>query len=80
MRALYATGPNPDDPLSMATVGDRPEPTVPNGWVRVAVRAASINRHDLWTLSGVGIRAEEFPMILGCDGAGVTDDQREVVI
>jgi NADPH:quinone reductase-like Zn-dependent oxidoreductase len=80
MRALYATGPNPDDPLSMATVGDRPEPTVRDGWVRVAVRAASINRHDLWSLSGVGIRAEEFPMILGCDGAGVTDDQREVVI
>lgn len=80
MRALYATGPNTDDPLSMATVGDRPEPTVPDGWVRVAMRAASINRHDLWTLAGVGIRAEEFPMILGCDGAGVADDGREVVI
>lgn len=80
MRALYATGPNPDDPLSMAAVGERPEPDVPTGWVRVAVRAASINRHDLWTLAGVGIRAEEFPMILGCDGAGVLDDGREVVI
>jgi NADPH:quinone reductase-like Zn-dependent oxidoreductase len=44
------------------------------------VRAASINRHDLWTLAGVGIRAEEFPMILGCDGAGVLDDGSEVVI
>ncbi len=80
MRALYAIGPNPDDPLAMARVGDRPEPEIPDGWVRVAVRAASINRHDLWTLAGVGIRAEEFPMILGCDGAGVLDDGSEVVI
>jgi len=80
MRALYATGPNPDDPLSMAVVGERPEPSVPEGWVRVAVRAASVNRHDLWTLAGVGIRAEEFPMILGCDGAGVLDDGSEVVV
>lgn len=80
MRALYATGPNPDDPLSMATVGDRPEPMLPDGCVRVAVRAASVNRHDLWTLAGVGIRAEEFPMILGCDGAGVLDGGGEVVI
>ncbi|MEO7125076.1 MAG: zinc-binding dehydrogenase [Nakamurella sp.] len=80
MRALYAPAANPDDPLSVATVGDRPEPAVPDGWVRVAVRAASVNRHDLWTLRGVGIAAEEFPMILGCDGAGVTSDGREVVI
>lgn len=80
MLALFASGPNHDDPLSMARLGERPEPAVPEGWVRVAVRAASVNRHDLWTLRGVGIRAEEFPVILGCDGAGVTDDGREVVI
>ena len=80
MRAIYATGPNPTDPLSMVRVGEQPEPTVPDGWVRVAVRAASVNRHDLWTLRGVGIRPEDFPVILGCDGAGVTDDGREVVI
>lgn len=80
MRALFATGPNPDDPLSMARVGERPEPEVPEGWIRVAIRAASINRHDLWTLAGVGIRPEEFPMILGCDGAGTLDDGREVIV
>lgn len=80
MRALYASGPNPDDPLSMVRVGDRPEPAEQEGWVRVAVRAASINRHDLWTLRGVGIRGDEFPMVLGCDGAGMTGDGREVVI
>ena len=26
--------------------------------------------HDLWTLRGVGIKPDQFPMILGCDGAG----------
>lgn len=80
MRAVYATGPNRDDPLSTIVVGDRPEPHVPDGWARVAVKAASINQHDLWTARGVGVRPEEFPMILGCDGAGVTDDGRSVVI
>lgn len=80
MRAIYATAPHPDDPLAAIEVGDRPEPDVPEGWLRVAVAAASINRHDLWTARGVGIRPEEFPMILGCDGAGTTDDGREVVI
>jgi NADPH:quinone reductase-like Zn-dependent oxidoreductase len=80
MRALYAIGPNPDDPLSMARIGDRPEPEIRDGWLRVAVRAASINRHDLWTLAGVGTRGDDFPVILGCDGAGVTEDGRDVVI
>ena len=36
--------------------------------------------HDLWTLRGVGIKPEQFPMILGCDGAGRLDDGTEVVI
>ncbi len=80
MRAVYATHPSPDSPLDAIEVGERPGPDVPDGWVRVAVRAASLNRHDLWTLRGVGIRPEEFPMILGCDGAGVTDDGTEVVV
>jgi NADPH:quinone reductase-like Zn-dependent oxidoreductase len=36
--------------------------------------------HDVWTLRGVGIKEEQFPMILGCDGAGTLDDGTEVVI
>jgi NADPH:quinone reductase-like Zn-dependent oxidoreductase len=80
MRALYATRPDPESPLDAVAFGERPKPEAPAGWVRIAVRAASVNRHDLWTLRGVGIRAEEFPMILGCDGAGVLDDGTEVVI
>lgn len=80
MFAVYAQEPNADDPLASLTVGERPEPEVPEGWVRVSVRAASLNMHDIWTLRGVGIKPEQFPMILGCDGAGVLDDGSEVVI
>lgn len=80
MRAAYATHPNADDPLEALQVGDRPEPTEEDGWVRVKVAAASLNRHDLWTLRGVGIKPEAFPMTLGCDGAGTAPDGSDVVI
>ncbi|MDI5979754.1 zinc-binding dehydrogenase [Amycolatopsis magusensis] len=80
MFAVYAQAPNPENPLDSLVVGERPEPEVPDGWVRVAVKAASLNMHDLWTLRGVGIKPEQFPMILGCDGAGVLDDGTEVVL
>jgi NADPH:quinone reductase-like Zn-dependent oxidoreductase len=80
MFAVYAAQPSPDDPLAVLRVGDRPEPEVAQGWVAVSVRAASLNMHDLWTLRGVGIKPEQFPMILGCDGAGVLDDGTEVVV
>jgi NADPH:quinone reductase-like Zn-dependent oxidoreductase len=80
MFAVYAAEPNPDNPLDALRVGERPEPDVPDGWVAVSVRAASLNMHDLWTLRGVGIKAEQFPMILGCDGAGVLADGTEVVL
>ncbi|MFB9686892.1 quinone oxidoreductase family protein [Amycolatopsis plumensis] len=80
MFAVYAQEPNADSPLDSLVVGERPEPEVPDGWVRVHVKAASLNMHDLWTLRGVGIKPEQFPMILGCDGAGTLDDGSEVVI
>lgn len=80
MLAVYAESPNPDDPLAGLRIGDRPEPDVPDGWVAVNVKAASLNMHDIFTLRGVGIRPEAFPMILGCDGAGTLDDGTEVVM
>jgi NADPH:quinone reductase-like Zn-dependent oxidoreductase len=80
MFAVYAAEPNPDKPLDALRVGERPEPDVPDGWVPVSVRAASLNMHDLWTLRGVGIKPDQFPMILGCDGAGVLADGSEVVL
>ncbi|MGH8918539.1 MAG: alcohol dehydrogenase catalytic domain-containing protein, partial [Actinomycetes bacterium] len=80
MFTVYAATPSPDDPLASLRTGDRPDPEVPDGSVAVTVRAASPNMHDLWTLRGVGIAPERFPMILGCDGAGVLPDGSEVVI
>ena len=80
MFAVYAAEPNPDAPLDALVVGERPDPEIPDGSVAVRVEAASLNMHDLWTLRGVGIKHEQFPMILGCDGAGRLDDGTEVVI
>ncbi|MCW2713990.1 MAG: Alcohol dehydrogenase zinc-binding domain protein [Frankiales bacterium] len=80
MLAATCTAQSANDPLSGLTVGERPDPTPPEGWVRVTVRAASLNHHDLWSLRGVGLAADRLPMILGCDAAGVAEDGSEVVV
>lgn len=80
MFAVYAAAPNPEAPLDSLTVGERPAPEVPEGWVPVTVTAASLNMHDIWTLRGVGIKPDQFPMILGCDGAGTLPDGTDVVL
>src|ERR687893_735026 len=46
----------------------------------VTVKATALNHHDLWSLRGVGLRAEALPMILGCDAAGVDEDGNEVIV
>jgi NADPH:quinone reductase-like Zn-dependent oxidoreductase len=55
---------------------------VPNGWVRVKISHASLNRHDLFTLRGITAQPDPipFPMILGNDGAGTLADGTPVVI
>ena len=80
MFAAYTSAPNPDDPLAALQVGDRPDPTVPDGWTTVTVRAAALNHHDLWSLRGVGLSAERCPMILGCDAAGLDEEGNEVIV
>ena len=80
MFAVYADSVSPDDPLAGLVVGERPEPEPPDGWVAVTVRAVSLNHHDVWALRGVGLSADQLPMILGCDAAGTTDDGDEVVV
>ncbi|WP_174529358.1 zinc-binding dehydrogenase [Micromonospora maritima] len=81
MRAAYASAFDADNPLAALTVGDRPEPTHPqDDWVTVRVRASSLNHHDLWSLRGVGLTADQLPMILGCDAVGTDPDGNEVVI
>ena len=80
MFAIYASGISPTDPLSCLSVGELPAPETPDEWVTVRVKAASLNHHDVWALKGQALKAEQVPMILGTDAAGVTDDGREVIV
>ena len=80
MFAVYADHIDADNPLNALVVGERPEPEVPDGWVVVDVKAASLNHHDLWSLKGVGITEDRMPMILGCDAAGIAPDGSEVIL
>jgi NADPH:quinone reductase-like Zn-dependent oxidoreductase len=80
MFAVYASGSSLHDPLASLVTGERPLPAPQAGWVPVTVSAASLNMHDVWTLRGVGISKDRFPMILGCDGVGTLADGTDVVI
>lgn len=80
MLAVYAARQSADDPLSGLEVGDQPEPRARPGWTTVTLRASGLNHHDLWSLKGVGLAEDRLPMILGCDGAGTTEDGREVIV
>lgn len=59
-----------DHPLANLEVVEVPDPVAGPGEVLVAVTAASLNHHDLWTLRGVGSRPFNAPQVLGCDAAG----------
>jgi NADPH:quinone reductase-like Zn-dependent oxidoreductase len=80
MFAVYAESFSTEDPLSGLVVGERPDPVAPDGWTTVTVKAASINHHDVWSLKGVGLKADRLPMILGCDAAGYDEDGNEVLV
>ena len=80
MFAVTAARFSSDDPLSALELGEHAEPSPPEGWTTVTVRAAALNHHDVWTLRGVGISADQLPMILGCDASGLDEDGNEVVV
>lgn len=80
MFAVYAAGMDADDPLSCLRVGEIDQPATPEDWIDVQVRAASLNHHDLFSLTGQALAPDRVPMILGTDAAGVTHDGREVVV
>lgn len=81
MRAAYASAFDDDNPLAALGVGEQPEPAPPSpDWVTVEVKASSLNHHDLWSLRGVGLSAQQLPMILGCDAAGLDPSGAEVVV
>ena len=80
MYAVTATRLDRNDPLAGLGLGDHADPSPPDGWTTVQVRAASLNHHDLWTLRGVGISEDRLPIVLGCDAAGVDQDGNEVIV
>ena len=80
MLAVSCVSQSTESPLDGLRVGQVDEPEARDGWVRVHLKAAALNHHDLWSLKGVGLAADRLPMILGCDGAGTLDDGTEVVV
>ena len=82
MFAVYAKEANLSDPLTSLVIGEQPEPTIHDGWIRVKVSHASLNRHDIFTLRGITSDDQPlvYPMIMGNDGAGTLDDGTEVII
>ena len=70
MKAVTAVRTNHDDPLSALAVADMPEPEARPYWSTLAVKAVTVNHHDLWSLMGVGLSDAQCPMILGTDAAG----------
>ena len=70
MKAVYITEHGGTEVLQY---GDLPEPTVGPNQVKVRVRAAALNRLDLFTRAGIrGTRRRSFdgPHVLGADAAG----------
>src|ERR687896_1882301 len=57
---------------------DAPEPVPGAGDILIRLRAASLNRLDLWVRQG--LPSVPKPRILGADGAGVDESGRRVVI
>ncbi len=80
MLALRCVAQSDDRPLDGLELSQIDVPEVPDGWVRVDVKAAALNHHDLWSLKGVGLDASKLPMTLGCDAAGTLQDGTEVVV
>ena len=72
MKALLLTG---TGGLEHLALGEVPRPSLTNpGDVRVRLRAAALNRLDLWVAGGIpGIRYD-FPHLPGSDGAGVVEE------
>ncbi|MEU6573424.1 zinc-binding dehydrogenase [Streptomyces sp. NPDC046805] len=67
-------------PADVIDIVDLPAPEERPGWVRVDVKATALNQHDLWSIRGVGVKPEQFPLGVGSDVAGVTAEGREVLV
>ncbi|HUS94836.1 MAG TPA: zinc-binding dehydrogenase [Patescibacteria group bacterium] len=57
--------------LDDVSYADVPEPEVGPDELLIEIKAAALNRLDLWVLEGWRGLKLQFPHIMGCDGAGV---------
>ena len=57
--------------LEDVAYADVPRPEIGAGEVLLEVKAAALNRLDLWVIEGWPALRLHFPHVLGCDGAGV---------
>lgn len=80
MLAACVTRTDADNPIRGLTVAEVPEPLDRDGWVRVNVRAGSINQHDVWILRGAVPLSVGLPAVIGMDAAGITEDGQEVIV
>ena len=73
MKAAYLIGHGGNDVIA---VGERPMPHRSPGEILVRLKAATVNRVDLYMRdSGAGI-THTLPQIMGVDGAGVIEEAR----
>ena len=80
MKAVWANRGNLEDPVSSIRFAPRPQQTPPPGWVKVKMQAVGLNYHDVFSARGLGMYPLKFPLILGCEGAGVLEDGTEVLL
>ena len=71
MRALTLTAAGGLEHLQLQEVPPPPPPAP--GWVAVRVRAAALNRLDLFVADGLPGEHPPFPFVVGSDGAGVVE-------
>jgi NADPH:quinone reductase-like Zn-dependent oxidoreductase len=80
VNAILAASASAENPLAGLAVCDRPDTDPAEGWVRLDVRAAALNHHDIWTLRGDVVPRGGLPSVLGTDAAGVDEDGTEYVV
>ncbi|KAF4626678.1 hypothetical protein G7Y89_g11480 [Cudoniella acicularis] len=80
MRALWVNNGCLEDPISSIRIAPRPQQNPPPGWVKIQMEAVSLNYHDIFTMRGLGMHPLTFPLIVGCEGAGVLEDGTEVLL
>jgi NADPH:quinone reductase-like Zn-dependent oxidoreductase len=77
--AAYIERSDRDNPLSVLRVGEVEPPPKSDDWVRVRVKAATVNQHDIWAMRG-SLSLLSSPTILGTDAAGVDEAGNEVIV